>query len=162
MPRSNRPKSGSIATGSLIVLTLLAGCATAQTDGEATARSGGGSLPADCILGNSVRDYTALDNRNLILYGQGRRPYHVVLTTPAIDLEREFSIGVYDRDAAFGGISRICPYGGDAIIIDGPITERIPIRSIEAIDDTQVEALLVRFGKAEPADEDEVTVTEIQ
>jgi hypothetical protein len=135
------------------VIAGLAGCATS---------SSGGPLPSDCILGGNVRDFTPLDNQNLILYGPGNRPYHVVLATRAIDLEREFSIGVYDGDAGFGGVGRICPYGGDAIIIEGPITERIPIRSIEQIDDTDVDALLVRFGKAEPADDDEVTVTEIQ
>jgi len=140
----------------------LAGCATVPPDGDSTARDTGGSLPSDCILGGNVRDFTALDNRNLILYGPGNRPYHVVLTRPAMGLEREFSIGVYDADAGFGGIGRICPYGGDAIIIEGPFTESILIRSIEQIDDTAVEALMVRFGKAEPTDDDDLTVTEIQ
>jgi hypothetical protein len=155
-------KSTRSALAVCVALGGLAACATGAPSGNSTARSSGGSPPSDCILGGNVRDYTALDNRNLILYGTGNRPYHVVLATPAIDLEREFSIGVYDGDAALGGVSRICPYGGDAIIIDGPITERIPIRSIEQIDDVGVEALLVRFGKADAADDDEVTVTEIQ
>jgi hypothetical protein len=113
-------------------------------------------------MGGSVREYRALDDQNLILYGPGRRPYHVVLVTRAMDLESEFSIGVYDRDAALSAVSRICPYGGDAIIIEGAFTERIPIRSIEAIDDAGVESLLVRFGKLEPASEDDVRVTEIE
>jgi hypothetical protein len=140
----------------------LAGCATVSPDGTSTVRDGGGSEPSDCILGGNVRDFTALDDRNLILYGPGNRPYHVVLTRPAIGLEREFSIGVYDADAGFGGIGRICPYGGDAIIVEGPFTERITIRSIEQMDDTGVEALMVRFGKAEPTSDDDLTVTEIQ
>jgi hypothetical protein len=140
----------------------LAGCAATSPDGASAVRDNGGSLPSDCILGGNVRDFTALDNRNLILYGPGNRPYHVVLTRPAIGLEREFSIGVYDADAAFGGIGRICPYGGDAIIIEGPVTDSILIRSIEQIDDTAVEALMVRFGKAEATDDDDLTVTEIQ
>lgn len=140
----------------------LAGCATGSPDGSTAARNSGSSLPADCILGGNVRDFMALDNRNLILYGTGNRPYHVVLASRAIDLEREFSIGVYDGDAGFGGIGRICPYGGDSIIIEGPFTERIPIRSIEQIDAAGVEALMVQFGKAEAADEGDVTVTEIQ
>lgn len=141
----------------------LLGCVTGGSpDAPSTARNENSPSPSDCIVGGNVRDFTALDNRNLILYGTGNRPYHVVLTRRAIDLEREFSIGVYDADAGFGGIGRICPYGGDAIIIQGPITERIPIRSIEQIDDVGVQALMVRFGKAEPADDGDVTITEIQ
>jgi len=146
----------------LATIIGLAGCASGSADGRSTIRESRSSPPSDCILGGNVRDFTALDNRNLILYGPGNRPYHVVLATAAIDLEREFSIGVYDGDAGLGGVDRICPYGGDSIIIDGPITERILIRSIEQIDDIGVEALKVRFGKAEPAADDEVTVTEIQ
>jgi hypothetical protein len=155
----NRATTGLIGLATIITL---AGCATGSADDGSTARNSAGSPPSDCILGGNVRDYTPLDNRNLILYGTGNRPYHVVLATPAIDLEREFTIGVYDGDAGFGGIGQICPYGGDAIIIEGPITERIPIRSIERIDDVDVEALKVQFGKVEAADEDSLTVTEIQ
>ena len=75
-------------------VAMVAGCATGPSEGTETARSGGGGLPSDCILGGSVRDYTALDNQNLILYGPGRRAYHVVLVTRAIDLESEFRIGM--------------------------------------------------------------------
>lgn len=153
---------GVLGLGALAVIATVSGCATGSSENGETTRNRGAPLPSDCIMGGSVRDFTALDDQNLILYGPGRRPYHVVLVTRAIDLESEFSIGVYDRDAALGGISRICPFGGDAIIIDGPLTERIPIRSIELIDDLAVEALLVRFGKIEPAAEDTVLVTEIE
>ena len=144
------------------VFAGLAGCATGSPDSTTTVRDNGGTLPSDCIVGGNVRDFAALDNRNLILYGPGNRAYHVVLTRPAIGLEREFSIGVYDADAGFGGIGRICPYGGDAIIIEGPISERILSRSIEQVDATGVDALMVRFGKAEATDDDDLTVTEIQ
>lgn len=152
--------SALIGLAGMAVLATLSACATGSSNGESLSSSGGGS-PSDCILGGSVRNYTALDNQNLILYGPGNRPYHVVLASRAINLESEFTIGVYDRDAAFGGISRICPYGGDAVIVDGPIRERILIRSIERIDDSRVEALKVRYGKTEAADGDAVTVTEL-
>ena len=161
MTASKQHTLGLTALGSLALMAALAGCATGASDNGETVSSRSGPLPSDCIMGGSIRDYTALDDQNLILYGPGRRPYHVVLVTRAIGLESEFRIGVYDRDAALGGISRICPYGGDAIIVDGPFTERVPIRSIELIDDDGVEALRVRFGQAEPAADDAVTVTEI-
>ena len=157
-----KQKLGLLGLGTLAVMATVAGCATGSSDGGETARDRADPLPSDCILGGSIRDFTALDDQNLILYGPGRRPYHVVLVTPAINLESEFSIGVYDRDAGLGGVSSICPYGGDAIIIDGPFTERISIRSIERLDDAAVEALLVEFGEIEPAAEDAVTVTELE
>lgn len=170
MAHANQSRISLLGLPSLIVALSLTSCATgtsssgqpAASDGDERASDRSSPVFNDCILGGSVRDFTALDNRNLILYGPGNRPYHVILVTPSIDLESEFRIGVFDRDAAFGGISRICPYGGDAIIVDGPIRERIPIRSIEEIDDTRAEALKVRFGVIEAADEDAVTVTELE
>ena len=113
------------------------------------------SSSSDCIINAGVRDYATLDDRNLIIYGAGRRAYHVVLATPSINLESEYRLGIFDRDG------RICPFGGDAIIVQGPITERIPIRSIERLTDEAETALKVRFGKEEAATEDLLTVTDV-
>ena len=138
-----------------------AGCAgTASTGGETALERSGGE-PADCILSRSVRDYTGLDERNLILYGPGSRAYHVVLATPSFNLDGEWSIGVLDGGGA-GGDGRICPFGGDRIIVDGPLVEQLSIRSIESIDDAGVEALKVRFGQEEAASDSVVTVTDIE
>lgn len=134
-----------------LALALAGACA--GTDGERTGRE---YLSNDCIFYRGVRDYKALDERNLIVYGVGRRPYHVVLASPSTNLEHEFTIAIYDD-----GDGRICPYGRDAVLIDGPIPDRIQIRSIEAIDDNQVEALEVEYGLIEPA-EDAVSISEIQ
>lgn len=145
--------SASCATGSA------GGADTLDSTGSETAAvetGRGGGLPSDCFFNNTVRDFTTLDNRNLIIHGAGRRAYHVVLASPSFDIEHEYRIGIYDRDG------RVCPYGGDAIIVQGAITERISIRSIEAIDETQLENLLVRFGKQEAASEDLVTVTDVE
>ena len=112
-------------------------------------------------MSRAIRDYESLDDQNLIIYGSGNNAYHVVLTTRSINLASEFQIGVLD--AALGGVTddRICPYGGDAIIIDGPIVERIRILSIERLDAAALEALKIQFGKEEAAD-DLVTETVIQ
>ena len=134
---------------------VLAGCATGSGEGTRADAGQAGSAGSDCIINRGIRDFETLDNQNLILFGPGNRAYHVILTTPSINLEGEFAIGVFDRDG------RICPFGGDAILVEGPLDERIPIRSIEAIDDLDVEALKVRFGKLEPP-EDAVTVTDIE
>jgi hypothetical protein len=54
-------------------------------------------------------------------------------------------IGVSDRDGS------ICPYGGDAIIVDGPMPDRISIRSIRKLSDVQLEQIYVEFGIKAPA-----------
>ena len=138
--------------------SVAAGCATADREPRAESQT-----PAfnDCIINRGIRDYYSLDDQNVILYGIGRQAYHVILSTPAIDLQREFTIGVVDGGLGAPGDGRICPYGGDAILVDGPIRQTVPIRSIERIDDTAVEALKVRFGQIDGA-EAEITTTEIQ
>lgn len=146
--------SRSLRGGLLAAICILIAFSSACAGSGGIARTGG-ALPSDCIINRGVRDFETLDNRNLILHGPGSRAYHVVLTTPAIDLSREIRIGVLDNDG------RICPYGGDAIIIDGVIREQIPIRSIEALDPADVEALKVEFGLIEAAD-DAVSITEIE
>jgi hypothetical protein len=133
----------------LLVLAVTVACAT-------TERQNLGSLSSDCMFSRGIRDYRALDNRNLIVYGMGRRPYHVVLASRSMNVEHEFTIGVYDD-----GDGRVCPYGRDAILIDGVIPERIQIRSIEEITADEVEALEVEYGLVESAD-DAVTVTEVE
>ena len=131
-----------------MALLLLAGCASGSSER-------GAGLPSDCLLNRGVDDFDALDDANLIIYGTGRRAYHVVLATPSVGLEHEYAIGVYDDDG------RICPYGGDMIIVDGVIREFIPIRSIEELDDAALEALRVEFGEIEAAD-DAVNVIQVQ
>jgi hypothetical protein len=138
----------------LLSAALAASCA--GMNGDSTA-SGSGPLPADCIINRSVRNYTVLDDSNLIIYGPGRVPHHVVLTTPALDLSGEFSIGTLDRDED----GRLCPYGGDSILIDGILAERIPIRSIERIDENQAEVLQMEFGVIESS-EDQFVVTPLE
>jgi len=109
------------------------------------------------MLSRVVRDFEVLDERNLIIQGPGDTAYHVVLTLPANDIETELMIGVLDND----GDGRICPFGGDSIIVEGVLTQRVPIRSVERIDETDVEALQVQFGRIESAD-DAVTRIPIQ
>ena len=110
---------------------------------------------SDCIFNRGIRDFTALDNQNLLLYGPGGMPYHVTLTTPSLNLKGEFRIGIQDADG------RICPFGGDAIVVNGVFREVIPIRSIEAIDKDQAEELKIQFGLIDSGDA-EVTVTTVQ
>ena len=133
--------------------TLLAACA--GTDGSASGNRA--ALNSDCILNRRVRDYDVLDDRNLILYGPGQSAYHVEMATRSINIRNEIAIGLLDDDED----NRICPFGRDAILVSGPLNERIPIRSIAALDATDIEALKVQFGAIEAAG-DAVTVTQIE
>lgn len=125
-----------IRLGVAATAALLAACATTTTDERARARSD------DCMFAVSLRDWRPLDNENLILFQSGRRAFHVELFRPAIGLTRDIMIGVYDRDG------RICT--GDAIIVDGVMPDRIPIRSMRRLSEGQLDALYVEFGITPP------------
>lgn len=126
---------------------MLVGCASSPQASSGSSRAG-----SDCFFAAGLRDWRPLDNSNLILFGAGRVPYHVTLVRPAFGLNFDIMIGVYDRDG------RICPFGGDAIIIDGFMPERIAIRSIRRLTDDQLAAVYADFGITPPA---VVTTTEI-
>lgn len=125
-------------------------CACATTAG-----SGGTSRATydDCFFAATLHDWRPLDDENLVLFANGRRPYHVELAMPAFGLTYDVRIGVYDRDG------RICPYGGDSIVVNGIIRERIPIRSMRRLTDEQLDALYVQFGIETPA---VIEVTEVE
>lgn len=161
--RADRANTGLARLCALVLVCTLtiAGCASTGA-GTGTGSQAGldddGRRASECILSRTIRDFSALDERNLILDGPGSRAYHVVLATPSFSLESEFTIGLIDRD----GDGRICPYGRDRVLIDGPLTEQVTIRSIEQISADEVEGLRVRFGLEEAAPEDLVTVTEVE
>lgn len=96
------------------------------------------------MINRGIRDYDVLDAQNLIIYGSGGNAYHVELVTPANDLDTEISIGIFDDNDG-----RICPYGRDAILIGGPIPQRIQMRSIQMVNDDELDSLLIRFGVIE-------------
>ena len=102
---------------------------------------------SDRIWIRTIRDYTVLDDRNLLIWASPKRPYFVRLSSPAWGLRGSFQIGTISRD------DRLCPYGGDALVFDsaGRVTARIA--SILRISEDEANWLLVRFGRKEPADD---------
>ena len=124
----------------------LLGCAaTGSGDSSGAAPGGSGNqVFNDCFFASSMTDWRALDNRNLLIYAAGRRPYHVRLATPSSNLRFVENIGLLDRNG------RICPYGGDAVIIDGGMPERIPIVSVRKLTDQQLLEVFVEFGIKPP------------
>jgi hypothetical protein len=126
---------------------LIVPIAVLAMSGFATSASGAASESRsynDCFFARTLRDWRPLDNEHLILFANGRKPFLVELAAPAFGLSFEYKIGVFDRDG------RICPYGGDSIILEGPVRDRIPIRSIRRLSDTEFDEVLVEYGVKPP------------
>ena len=152
-PTTNRQRRAALGVTTLLALVA---ATIAIVQPAAAQRADDAAQRDECIFNRGIRDFEVLDDQNLILFGPGRRAYHIVLATPSLNVDHEIAIGIYDTDG------RICSFGGDAIIVDGPIRERISIRRITSLNDAELEAIMVEFGKEEAADEDTVTVTEIE
>jgi hypothetical protein len=99
---------------------------------------------SDCIWISTIRDYTPLDDENLLIRGPGKRTYLVTLLHRSFDLRSSIGLGFSSRD------DQLCPYGGDAITFDGLSRESVRIRSITAVSSEQAEQLMVHFGKKKP------------
>ncbi len=102
---------------------------------------------SDCISIRTIRDYTALDDKNLLIWASVKRPYFVRLFSPAWGLRSSFQLGTVSRD------DRLCPYGGDALVFDSAGHDTARIASIRRISPDEADWLLVRFGKKDPAEE---------
>jgi hypothetical protein len=122
----------------LFYLSVLIGCAGTPADDlrEPSARE-------DCIHGPSIRGYTVLDERNLIV-DAGRRSYHLVLQRRAWGLKNSWRVGF---DSTTG---RVCA-GFDELVFENHLDgESIRIESIRLLTPEEEEHLLIRFGKREP------------
>ena len=102
---------------------------------------------SDCISIRTIRDYKALDDKNLLIWASSKRPYFVRLFSPAWGLRSSFQLGTVSRD------DRLCPYGGDALVFDSAGRDTARIASIRRISPDEADWLLVRFGKKDPAEE---------
>jgi hypothetical protein len=130
-----------IVTSFLLVFTLSAVLADEDQLGAISDIEPNGS---DCIWIRTVRDYTALDDRNLLIRGSGKRTYLVTLLHRSFEMQSSIGLGFSSRD------DHLCPYGGDAIVTDGLSREAVRIRSITEVSPAQAEQLKVRFGKKVP------------
>jgi Family of unknown function (DUF6491) len=139
----SKPRLGQIGV-TLFAAASAALVACAAAPPAPPAPSASSSRGDDCFFTRSLRDWRPLDNSNLLLFTTGRTPYLVELFRPAMGLSFNVMIGVYDRDG------RVCPYGGDAIIINGIMPERIPIRSMRRLTDDELDEIYVRFGIRPP------------
>ncbi len=127
----------NLASGLLATLALTA-CAT---PGENQAAFGSDN---DCFLARIVTDWRPLDSRNLIVFTGRRAPYHVELSRESTNLRFRDRIAFTDRDG------RICPFGGDSIVINGAMPDRISISSIRRLSEGELEDVYLQFGIRRP------------
>ena len=114
----------------LLLAVPLAGCAAAATGGDAGDRAAA-VREADCMRPSQITDWTALDDRNLVVY-EGRRPYHVELERTCAGLDFATLIAFYDRGAG-GADERICGYGKDRVVVDRLIPEACGIAAVDEL-----------------------------
>jgi hypothetical protein len=127
----------------LTISGVLVACAGTGEPGS-TADRDIDSSGSDCILIRTVRDYTPLDDRNLLIWGPGKRAYHVTLFRPAFELRSSFQMSFSSRD------DQLCPYGGDRIVFGSFSPDSIGIQSITRLNAEQADELLIRYGRKDP------------
>jgi hypothetical protein len=110
---------------------------------------------SDCISIRLIRDYTPLSRDSLLIHASGKRSYFVRLFPTTFGLKSSFQLATKSRD------DRLCPYGGDSIIVDRMPGGEARIRSISRVTPEQVEDLLIRYGKKEPGDTEDPAPPEI-
>lgn len=110
---------------------------------------------SDCISIRLIRDYTPLSRDSLLIHASGKRSYFVRLFAPSFGLNSSFQLATKSRD------DRLCPYGGDSIIVDRMPGGEARIQSISRVTPAQVEQLLIRYGKKEPGDTENPAQPEI-
>ncbi len=98
---------------------------------------------SDCIFEGSIRDYRALDDRNLVVTSTGKQKYHMRLSRNAFGLSSAWGIGFVTQTG------QICP-GSDLVVTNGFDPEAVRIYSIRAIDEQEYENLLIRHGEKVP------------
>ena len=125
---------------------VIAACASTD-DGGTDPRADMDYRGSDCILIPTIRDYTPLDDTNLLIWGPAKRGYYVTLIRPAFDLRSSFRMGFSSRD------DQLCPFGGDGIVVGSLNREEIGIRAISRVNEEQAEQLLIRYGHKEPAEQ---------
>ena len=96
---------------------------------------------SDCILIRTIRDYTPLDDRNLLIWGPAKRGYLVTLFRPAFGMGSSFRLGFSSRD------DQLCPYGGDAVVFGGLGDDQVNVQSITRVTADQADEILIRYGK---------------
>jgi hypothetical protein len=111
---------------------------------------------SDCISIRTIRDYTPLSRDSLLIHGSAKRSYFVTLFSPRFGVNSSFQLATRSRD------DRLCPYGGDALIFGSFQGDEARIKSIKRLNPGQLEQVLIRYGKKEPADKPDPAPPEVK
>ena len=92
----------------------------------------------DCVFSSTINGWRVLDDETLIVWGPThKRPYLVKLWRPAQGLKFENQIGFYDKNSD----GQFCDYGGDSIVINDMVPDRILVSSVRRIDEAEAKWL---------------------
>lgn len=111
---------------------------------------------SDCISIRLIRDYTSLSRDSLLIHASAKRSYFVTLFSPRFGVNSSFQLATRSRD------DRLCPYGGDALIFGSFQGDEARIKSIKRLNPGQLEQVLIRYGKKEPADKPDPAPPELK
>ena len=111
---------------------------------------------SDCISIRTIRDYTPLSRDSLLIHASAKRSYFVSLFSPRFGMNSSFQLATRSRD------DRLCPFGGDALIFGSFQGDEARIRSIKRLSPGQLEQVLIRYGKKEPADKPDPAPPEVK
>ena len=141
----------------IVFSSILLGCASSG-DGYESAGDPVETRSNDCFLQSSIRNYQVLDDRNLIVTGSGKRTYHIELANRAYGLRSSWSIGFRSRTGM------ICSTGSTLVMDDGFGNQgsTVRLRSVRQITPDELEALLVRFGKQDPEEQQAPAEEEVE
>jgi hypothetical protein len=141
----------------IIFSSYLLGCASSG-DSYESAGDPVEPLSNDCFLQSSIRNYQVLDDSNLIVTGSGKRTYHVQLISRAYGLRSSWSIGFRSRTGL------ICSTGSTLVISDGFGSQEssVRLRSVRQITPDELDAMLVRFGKKDPEEQQAPAEEEVE
>jgi hypothetical protein len=141
-----RLKNKLLQVFTLLISCVVAGCAASDRSTSAD-RGDIDYRGSDCILISTIRDYTPLDDSNLLIYGPAKRAYLVSLVYSTFELRSSFSLQFSSRD------DQLCPYGGDGIVVGSFRDETVGIRAISRVTEEQADQLLIRYGRKKPAEQ---------
>ncbi len=94
----------------------------------------------DCVFSRNINSWVVLDNQSLILYAPSKKhPFYAKLSRRSHNLKFTQTIGIYSKFD-----NRFCPYGGNALFIDG---DRYSLWAIKKLDKNTAKQLIAYSKK---------------
>jgi len=101
--------------------------------------------PDTCVFSRTINNWQVIDNSHIAVWAPTRRNAYVVeLAFPISGLKFENSLGFQDRN----NDGQFCSYGGDSIIVGGPLNERAMVRSVRKSSEDEIKQLTAAAKEA--------------